>query len=77
MTITTKAVAQLKAGDYGTIAHFTNDQMAGKLLSMGVLPGSNVQVIRVAPFNGGFYLKVDGNCIAIRATEAAHIFLDI
>ena len=77
MTITTGAVANLRAGDYGTVAHFTNDQMAGKLMSMGMMPGSNVQVVRVAPFKGGFYLKVDGNCLAIRNTEAENIFLEI
>ncbi|MFT4760750.1 MAG: Fe2+ transport system protein FeoA [Paraglaciecola sp.] len=77
MTITNEAVANLKAGNYGTVAHFTNDQMAGKLMSMGMMPGSYVEVVQVAPFKGGFYLKVDGNCIAIRVTEAANIFLDI
>jgi len=77
MTITTGAIANLNAGDYGTVAHFTNDQMAGKLMSMGMLPGSTVQIVRKAPFKGGFYLKVDGNCIAIRNVEAEHIFLEI
>lgn len=77
MTITTEAVAKLKAGEHGIVAHFTNDQMAGKLMSMGMLPGSEVEVVRVAPFKGGFYLKVDGNCIAIRVTEAENIFLEI
>lgn len=77
MTTNTGAIANLKAGAYGTIAHFTNEQMAGKLMSMGVMPGSSVQVIRVAPFRGGYYLKVDGNCLAIRTQEAENIFLEI
>lgn len=77
MTITKGSVANLQAGDHGIVAHFTNDQMAGKLMSMGMLPGSNVQVVQKAPFKGGFYLKVDGNCIAIRNTEAENIFLEI
>lgn len=76
MTKTTGAVANLKKGDSGTVAHFTNDKMAGKLMSMGMLPGSTIEVIRKAPFKGGFYLKVDGNCIAIRNVEAENIFLE-
>lgn len=77
MTTTTEAIVNLRAGSKGVVTHFTNDEMAGKLMSMGMLPGSKVEVIRVAPFKGGFYLKVDGNCMAIRTTEAENIFLDI
>lgn len=51
------------------ISHFTNDQMASKLMSMGILPGSQVNLIRKAPMGGGWYIKVDNKVIAMRAEE--------
>lgn len=67
------SVKELKQGRTGRITHFTDDQIAGKLTTMGVLPGSRVLVVRTAPFSGGFYLKVDGMNIVLRAHEADNI----
>ncbi|MCC6725447.1 MAG: ferrous iron transport protein A [Saprospiraceae bacterium] len=69
----TNAVTQLKAGFGGRISHFTDERIAGKLMTMGVLPGSEVKVIRIAPFNGGYYLKVDGINVVVRHNEASSI----
>ncbi len=49
--------------------------IAGKLTTMGVLPGSDVRVIRKAPFKGGIYLKIDGHNMVLREQEAAAIIL--
>jgi len=59
----------------GIVAGFTNDQMGSKLLAMGVLPGSEITVIREAPFGGGIVVKVDNNYLALRKQEAACILL--
>lgn len=67
------AVTQLKEGNTGRISHFTNEQIAGKLVTMGILPGSSLRVVRIAPFNGGYYLKVDGMSIVVRNDEASNI----
>lgn len=67
------SVKELKQGRTGRITHFTDDQIAGKLTTMGVLPGSRVQVVRTAPFSGGYYLKVDGMAIVLREQEAGNI----
>lgn len=71
------AITQLKVGNVGRIARFTNDVIAGKLMIMGVLPGSMVQVMRVAPFRGGYYLKVDGVNMAVREQEANSIIMTL
>ncbi len=70
-------ISHLKAGIVGKIAHFTNDEIAGKLMTMGVLPGSKVQVVRIAPFRGGFYLKIDGINMVVRLQEASNIVLEV
>ncbi|RMG77918.1 MAG: ferrous iron transport protein A [Bacteroidetes bacterium] len=73
----TTAVTQLQKGISGKVTQFTDDLIASKLMSMGILPGSRVEVIKIAPFNGGFYLKVDGNNLAVRAIEAANIVVEL
>lgn len=71
------SVSQLKEGNFGKITQFTNDLIASKLISMGVLPGSLIEVVKIAPFNGGYYLKVDGNNLAVRPNEAANIVVEV
>jgi len=54
---------------------FKNQQVASKLLSVGILPGSTLQVIRKAPGGFVFFLKVDGVSIALRQNELESIIL--
>ena len=72
-----KTLALLKEGQEGVIHAFTNDQMASKLLSMGVLPGKMLQLVRRVPFGGGLYVKIEGQNIALRLEEARNIVLDM
>lgn len=72
-----ESLSNLKDGQKGTIHHFTNDHMASKLLSMGVLPGKCIRLIRRLPFGGGLYIKIDNQNIALREDEARNIVLDI
>jgi len=71
-----RPITNFKKGGTGTVFEITNRQMEGKLIAMGILPGTKIEVIGIAPFNGGYYLKVDGHCMAIRKKEAAHILLE-
>ena len=73
----TTSISKLKIGSTGKLAHYTNDDIASKLMSMGVLPGSSVEIVSKAPFRSGYYIKVDGNCIALRTSEADHVFLSV
>lgn len=55
------------------MAGFTNDAIAGKLMAMGVLPGSKIALVRSSPLGGGWYAEVDNIRIALRKQEAACI----
>lgn len=44
-----------------------------KLMSMGILPGSLLEVVRRDPWGTTYYLKVDGQAIALRKQELATI----
>ena len=57
------------------VSHFVNEQVASKLMAMGVLPGSRIQLVRKSPFGGGWFVKVDNSYIALRKQEAACIIL--
>ena len=61
----------LREGFAYTLVSYNDDQIASKLMSMGLLPGAELIIIRKAPFGGGFYIKIIGNCcIALSTTEA-------
>ncbi len=73
--ITSKQASIVKVGMAGIVAQFTNEQIGSKLLAMGILPGSRLEVVREAPFGGGIVVKVDNNYLALRKQEAACILL--
>jgi ferrous iron transport protein A len=70
-----KPLLKLRPGDAGLVERYTDDYIGGKLMSMGVLPGSRIEVVRIAPFGGGYYVKVDHSYIALRKKEAGSIVL--
>lgn len=59
----------------GRIAYFTNSLIASKLMAMGVLPGSYVELVRRAPFGGGWYTRADNLLLALRREEINSIVL--
>jgi len=63
------------AGKAFLIVGFTDEQLAGKLLAMGVLPGSKLEFVRRAPFGGACYVKVDDQALALRNEELAAILV--
>ncbi len=63
------------AGMSGTIERFTNENLAGKLLDIGVRPGSRLRIIRKSPFGSSWYVKIDRQCVALRKQELACILI--
>ena len=59
------------------IVQFSDAVIANRLMSMGVLLGSKIKVIRKAPFKGGIYIRVDGQNMIMREKEAQTIILSI
>ena len=66
---------QLEQGKSGVIAKFSDEQAGCKLMTMGILPGSEVKVVRKAPLGGAIYLKTAHQQFAIRNKEAECIVL--
>jgi ferrous iron transport protein A len=68
-------LAKLKTGAQGLVAKISNPAVAGKLMAMGILPGTRIHMVRKAPFGGGCYVKADNLLVALRKTEACSIIL--
>ncbi|SNR17635.1 FeoA family protein [Tenacibaculum jejuense] len=66
-------IASLKIGQVGVISEESEHSIPLKLLEMGCLPGSVVELIQIAPLNDPLYVNVNGSHIAIRREIASKI----
>ena len=71
-----KSLDKLVPWEKGVIIQFETANLPLKLIEMGCLPGNEVELLYLAPFNDPLYLKVDGTHIAIRKDLACQIFID-
>lgn len=70
-------LSNLQEGETGVIRTFTDDQMASKLLSMGMIPGKPLTLVRRMSLGGGIYFKVENQTFAVREEEAQNIILEL
>lgn len=73
--IHSNAASNFVAGMSGTIDRFTNENLAGKLLDIGIRPGSRLRIVRKGPFGRSWYVKIDRHCVALRKQELACIMI--
>ena len=73
---TGKLLSLVTPGESSYIESFTDQRIANKLMSMGLLPGSIIRVIRKTPLGNTFYIKANNHqLLALRKQEAACIVL--
>ena len=70
------SIADLKKGERGIITDISSDGIPLKLLEMGCLPGNEVLLLQLAPFEDPLYLNVNGCHLAIRKDIASLILID-
>lgn len=58
------------------IAVHGNDRVSRRLLEMGVVPGTSVEVVKSAPFGDPIQVRVRGYSLAMRRSEAGAIEVD-
>jgi ferrous iron transport protein A len=63
----------LKKGEKAIIKDFDIEVIPLKLLEMGCLPGSEVELLQIAPFGDPLYLDINGSHVAIRIETARQI----
>ena len=69
-------LSDLKIGQKSIAQNFSDSQMGGKLMTMGMLPGSLIELVRKASAGKTFFIKVNGFGMAVRKNEAANILLE-
>lgn len=65
----------LQIGQVGTVKGFNRENLASKLLAMGVLPGSRIELIRKGPFGGTYYIAINDHFLALRHRELQSIHI--
>lgn len=65
-----KTVAEMKPGEIGVIAGFSDEHLSVKLMEMGCLPGVPVRFNFTAPFGDPICISVSGYELSLRIEEA-------
>ncbi|GAB1308071.1 FeoA family protein [Urechidicola sp. KH5] len=68
-----QTIATLKKGERGIIEDFEIEAIPLKLIEMGCLPGSTVEVVQFAPNHDPLYLNLNDSYVAIRKATAEKI----
>ena len=73
-----KTLRDMKAGDQGRVQGFdaTAPAYRRKLLAMGLTPGVELQVVRVAPLGDPVEVRVRGTSVSLRKDEAAALLVE-
>lgn len=66
---------EIKVGEVGFLSHFSDDNLAIKLLAMGFLPGAKIELVRKVISGKTYYIKVNGYPLALRENEVKCIVL--
>ncbi|PKH49792.1 ferrous iron transport protein A [Tenacibaculum sp. Bg11-29] len=69
------SIATLHIGERGIISEESLDIIPLKLLEMGCLPGTEVELLQLAPFKDPMYICVNGSHLAIRKETACQIVI--
>lgn len=66
-------ISELKVGDRAKVAGFTDTGRGyrRKLLTMGLTPGAEIAIVRVAPLGDPVEIRVRGFSLSLRKEEAA------
>jgi ferrous iron transport protein A len=81
--MTLRRLGELKKGEQGTITRVTGenaerDEIARRLLEMGLLEGSRVELVHEAPFGGDpVAVRVRGALLALRRNEANLVEVEV
>ncbi len=61
---------QLKPGERGVVTGWTRDEPPSRLLEMGLLQGTLLEIIRLAPLGDPIDIRIRGYHLSLRKHEA-------
>ncbi len=72
-----RTLAELRPGDRGRVAAVGGDADASRrLMDLGLIRGTTVEVIRTAPLGDPMEVRVRGFMLTLRRAEAEHITVE-
>lgn len=73
-----KTINELKPKESGTVKKiYGEDSLSKRLLDMGVIRGTKIEVIKIAPLGDPIEIKVKGYYLSLRKKEAAQICVEV
>ena len=76
--MTTASLSELKKGDRGRVVGVAGQgKISRRLMDMGLVAGSEVEVQRVAPLGDPIEIRVKGYNLTLRKQEAAGITVEV
>ena len=76
--MSTKPLRELKTGERGKIVKVGGGGgIHRRLLDMGLVSGSDVEVERVAPLGDPIEVRIKGYHLTLRKEEAANIYVEV
>ena len=73
-----KTLNDLKPGEKGRITKIRGEgAVHRRILDMGVIPGSEIKVERVAPLGDPIEVRIKGYRLSFRKNEAANIYVEV
>ena len=72
-----RTLAELQPGERGTVARIGGDaDAARRLMDMGVIRGTSLEVVRKAPLGDPIEVRLRGFMLTMRRSEAEHITVE-
>ena len=69
-----RKLSELEPGEHGKVVSMAGDaEAARRLMEMGLMRGTTVQVVRRAPLGDPLEVRVRGFMLTLRRAEAEHI----
>ena len=72
-----RKLAELTPGERGRVASVTGDgDTARRLMDLGLIRGTAIEVVRVAPLGDPIEVRLRGFMLTLRRSEAEHISVE-
>ena len=73
-----KPLSEMKAGEKGKISQAGGSgQVHRRILDMGVIPQTTVEVERIAPMGDPIWIRLKGYQLSLRKEEAANVYVEV
>jgi Fe2+ transport system protein FeoA len=71
-----RLLSEMTVGEKGTVARIDGGgQSSRRILDMGIVPGTALEVERIAPLGDPIWIRLKGYQLSLRKEEAAKVYM--